>query len=189
MGRVRAQSSDHATTRQALQLARAAKDSLFRSAEADSPIPDEARATFAGLSYFDLDPAFSFNGELHRYGRSRQVPLLTNTGTHMQFERFGRLFFRFNGNRFWLEIHRNLEVGDLSIFFNDATNGVQSYPGGRYVPLTALDDGMYLVDFNRSYNPYCSYNPNYICPLPPAQNHLPFAVLAGERSYGPNVAH
>ncbi len=174
---------------EAIAVSRAAKDSLFRSSDPNSPIPAESRNSFPGLSYFKPDQAYSFNGELHRYGRPRQVELLTNTGSHLPLERFGRLFFRFDGKVFWLEIHRNMEAGELSIFFTDETNGDQTYSGGRYVPLTALENGTYLVDFNRSYNPYCAYNPSYICPLPPAHNHLPFAVLAGERSYGPNVAH
>ena len=114
---------------------------------------------------------------------------MTNTGSHILFERFGRLFFPFDGKVFWLEIHRNVEAGDLSIFFTDETNGNQTYSAGRYVPLTDLGDGTYLIDFNRSYNPYCAYNSSYVCPMPPAHNHLPFAVLAGERSYGPDVAH
>jgi hypothetical protein len=87
-----------------------------------------------------------------------------------------------------LEVHRNLEAGEISIFFTDATNGEKTYRGGRYVPLTELGDGLYLINFNRAYNPYCAYNPSYICPMPPAQNSLPFAVLSGERSYGPDVA-
>jgi uncharacterized protein (DUF1684 family) len=179
---------DKARVGQAITLARAAKDSVFRSGDPDSPIPLEARAAFAGLAYFDPDPAYSLTAQLHRYGRPRQIPLLTNTGTQMVFERFGRLFFLFDGNEFWLEVHRNLEAGEISIFFTDATNGEKTYRGGRYVPLTELGDGLYLINFNRAYNPYCAYNPSYICPMPPAQNSLPFAVLSGERSYGPDVA-
>ena len=174
---------------EAIAISRAAKDSLFRSSDPNSPIPVESRADFPGLSYFDPDPAYSFEGELHRYGRPRQVALTTNTGSKILFERFGRLFFRFDGKVFWLEIHRNMEVGELSIFFTDETNGDQTYSGGRYARFTALENGTYLIDFNGSYNPYCAYNHSYICPLPPAHNHLPFAVLAGERSFGPNVAY
>ncbi len=174
---------------EAMTIARAVKDSLFRSSDPDSPIPIDHRGSLAGLSYFELDSAYSLNGDLHRYGRPRQVELMTNTGSHILFERFGRLFFPFDGKVFWLEIHRNVEAGDLSIFFTDETNGNQTYSAGRYVPLTDLGDGTYLIDFNRSYNPYCAYNSSYVCPMPPAHNHLPFAVLAGERSYGPDVAH
>ena len=172
-----------------VNAARATKDSLFRSSDPDSPIPIESRDSFPGLSYFKHDSKYCFIGDLHRYGRPRQVELLTNTGTRLLFERFGRLFFRYDGKVFWLEIHRNMEAGELSIFFTDETSGDQTYAGGRYAPMTDRGDGTYLIDFNRSYNPYCAYNPIYVCPMPPAHNHLPFAVLAGERSYGPDVAY
>ena len=32
--------------------------------------------------------------------------------------------------------------------------------------------GIYIVDFNIAYHPYCYYNPEYECPLPPAENRL-----------------
>ena len=172
-----------------ITLTRAVKDSLFRLSDTDSPLLPEARADFTGLAYFEPDLAYQIEGELHRYGRPRQVPILTNTGSRIAFERFGRFVFRFGGKEFWLEIHRSLQEAELSVFFKDLTNGDQTYGAGRYAPLAELGDGRYLLDFNRAYNPYCAYNSNYVCPLPPAQNHLPFAILAGERSYGPNVAH
>ena len=45
------------------------------------------------------------------------------------------------------------------------------------------------IDFNMSYNPYCAYNTTYVCPLPPPQNHLALPILAGEKVYGPDLAH
>jgi uncharacterized protein (DUF1684 family) len=40
-----------------------------------------------------------------------------------------------------------------------------------------------IVDFNKAYNPYCSYNPKYSCPIPPQANHLSLAVEAGEKKF------
>jgi hypothetical protein len=37
-----------------------------------------------------------------------------------------------------------------------------------------------MLDFNRAYNPPCAFTPYATCPLPPAENHLPIAVEAGE---------
>jgi uncharacterized protein (DUF1684 family) len=39
------------------------------------------------------------------------------------------------------------------------------------------------LDFNRAYNPYCAYNENYSCPIPPRENRLPIAITAGEKVY------
>ncbi|HKC90388.1 MAG TPA: DUF1684 domain-containing protein, partial [Candidatus Limnocylindria bacterium] len=64
------------------------------------------------------------------------------------------------------------------------TNGRESYHIGRYLDLDALEDGGYLVDFNRSYNPACAFSPHYNCPLPPPENRLVVAIRAGEMTPG-----
>jgi uncharacterized protein len=40
-----------------------------------------------------------------------------------------------------------------------------------------------VVDFNYAYNPNCAYNPNWNCPLPPAENWLAVPILAGEMKF------
>ena len=49
-----------------------------------------------------------------------------------------------------------------------STSGSETYPAGRYLDLDRTRTGIYLVDFNRVYNPYCYYNPTYDCPYPPS---------------------
>jgi len=171
-----------------LAQARAAKDSLLRHAP-DSPIPPRARAAFAGLNYFPPDLDLRLIGELHLYGRRQQIQVPTTAGTALAMERFGRLQVQLRGKPFWLEVYRSSESGELTIFFRDSTNGQETYAGGRYVPLSGLGDGRYVLDFNLSYNPYCAYNPEYVCPLPPPQNHLPVPIRAGEKIPGPDLAH
>ena len=106
----------------------------------------------------------------------------------MPLERFGRFAARWEGKPFWLEVYRNPEGGGLEVFFKDPTNGDQTYAGGRYARIERLDDGRYLLDLNTAYNPYCAYNHDYVCPLPPPQNQLFFAVRAGEKKYGSDLA-
>jgi uncharacterized protein len=43
------------------------------------------------------------------------------------------------------------------------------------------DDGRLVLDFNFAYNPSCSYDPGWVCPLAPPANRLQVAVEAGER--------
>ena len=161
-----------------IEVLRAAKDSLLKSE--DSPLLPEQRARFERLSYYPIDLRYRLRGELHIYGRQRIVEIPNTDGTTTELERFGRFVSVFGENDFWLEVYRSPQTGETEIFFKDLTNGHTTYGGGRYARLTREDDGMYLIDFNNSYNPYCAYNPAYICPLPPRQNHLNFAVEAGE---------
>ena len=41
--------------------------------------------------------------------------------------------------------------------------------------------GLYNIDFNRAYHPYCYYNSKFDCPYPPGENRLSIPVRAGER--------
>ncbi len=68
----------------------------------------------------------------------------------------------------------------LELYFSDATSGRETYRM-RYVDLKPQDDGRYVVDFNRAYNPACVFSPYYNCPIPPADNRLPVAIRVGER--------
>ena len=161
-----------------IEALRAAKDSLLKSE--DSPLLPAQRARFEQLAYYPIDLRYRLRGELHIYGRQRIVEIPNTDGTITELERFGRFVSAFGENDFWLEVYRSPQTGETEIFFKDQTNGHTTYGGGRYVRLRREDDGIYAIDFNNAYNPYCAYNPTYICPLPPQQNHLDFAVEAGE---------
>ncbi|MDE2812756.1 MAG: DUF1684 domain-containing protein [Gemmatimonadota bacterium] len=161
-----------------IEALRAAKDSLLKSE--DSPLLPAQRARFEQLAYYPIDLRYRLRGELHIYGRQRIVEIPNTDGTTTELERFGRFVAAFGEKDFWLEVYRSPQTGEAEVFFKDLTNGHTTYGGGRYARLTREDDGMYGIDFNNAYNPYCAYNPAYICPLPPRQNHLDFAVEAGE---------
>lgn len=171
-----------------VERSRALKDSLFRHGE-ESPLRPEDVAGFTGLRYFPVDPSWRVGGQFHRYGRARRVRIPDTSGTTIAVERFGRFVFSHGGKPFWLEAFRSLQGGDVTVYFTDATNGAQTYDAGRYAAVEVSDDGAHVIDFNRAYSPYCAYNPAYVCPLPPAHNHLPFAVTAGEMNAGPELAH
>ena len=53
----------------------------------------------------------------------------------------------------------------LFVPFVDLTSGTETYPAGRYLYLDRTRTGIYLIDFNRAYNPYCYYNASYDCPI------------------------
>ena len=161
-----------------LQLRRE-KDDYFGKAH-DSPLTVEQRRAFAGLKYFDPDPAFRYEVTLEGGpGGVEEVEMSDGTTDHLQ--RAGNLRFSVDGtDSTLLAFHQ----GDgLFIPFRDATSGKDTYGAGRYVEAEALGNGRYLLDFNRAYNPYCAYNDDWRCPLPPAENWLKVAIRAGEKSF------
>ena len=171
-----------------IEESRTAKDRLLKSSP-ESPLLPEHREQFQKLAYYPIDLSYRVVGELHVYGRQRQVDVPNTDGTTATpMERYGRFVSTFNGKDFWLDVYRSLETGESEVLFKDLTNGDTTYGGGRYVRLNKESDGSYIIDFNNAYNPYCDYNIAYICPLPPESNHLSFAIKAGELKYGMNLA-
>ena len=79
--------------------------------------------------------------------------------------------------------------GGLWLPFGDSTNGTATYGGGRYLYDTikgadlGASAGEFMLDFNFAYNPSCTYDDRWSCPLSPAENKLPFDVPAGERVF------
>ncbi|MFC7494935.1 MULTISPECIES: DUF1684 domain-containing protein [unclassified Nocardioides] len=72
--------------------------------------------------------------------------------------------------------------GSLWILFRDATSGVTTYAANRQLLVDPPPrDGTVEIDFNRAFNMPCAYTDLVTCPLPPAENTLPFAVEAGEQ--------
>jgi uncharacterized protein len=88
---------------------------------------------------------------------------------------------------YWLEGYG----GGLFVPFADATSATETYGAGRYVLDTVkgadlgTEDGRLVLDFNLAYNPSCSYDPRWSCPLAPRGNRLEIAVRAGERHVEP----
>ena len=68
----------------------------------------------------------------------------------------------------------------LEVYFSDATSGRETYRM-RYLAVTGLPEGGYVLDFNRAYNPACAYSPHYNCPIPPIENELAIEIPAGEK--------
>lgn len=71
----------------------------------------------------------------------------------------------------------------LQVLFTDATSGVTTYPAARSLSIDAPDDGgAVILDFNRAANLACAFTDYATCPVAPAQNRLPVAVEAGEKT-------
>ncbi len=166
---------------------RKAKDRAFKSGS-DSPIPVSDRPTFQGLTYFDVNPELRFNVRLQRYPSPKSFKMGTNTGEMRTALRYGFFEFRVEGQECRLQVYRTEddqggEAPHLFVPFRDATTGKTTYTGGRYLDFSENTSGIYDLDFNRAYNPYCAYGQGYSCPLPPSENTLRVPILAGEKIY------
>jgi uncharacterized protein (DUF1684 family) len=167
--------------------ARREKDAAFRSGT-NSPIPEEERGSFNGLAYYPFQPSLRFQVRLVRYPRPELLRLGTSTGEMRDALRYGYFEFEAQGRICRLQVYRTMEDiqsggRELFIPFRDATSGRETYGGGRYIDLPENTSGIYDLDFNEAYNPYCAYAKTYSCPLPPQENTLPLPIEAGEKNY------
>jgi uncharacterized protein (DUF1684 family) len=162
------------------------KDVFFRS-EDNSPILPNERPDFHGLSYYPVNPDLRFSVTLHRYARPNSIRLTTNTGEIRSGLRYGYFDFKVANQNCRLQVYRLEDAAshEASLFipFRDATSGKETYGAGRYIDLKENTSGIYDLDFNRAYNPYCAYNTKYSCPVPPAENTLGVPIRAGEKKY------
>ena len=119
--------------------------------------------------------------------------LMNSTGTEKkQYRVYGIIRFNIHNTAVELQIYqsRSLLTSEkyrehLFIPFTDKTSGIETYGGGRYIDLNISDiqNNVYVLDFNKAYNPYCAYAAGYNCPIPPKENDLPVAIKAGELNF------
>jgi hypothetical protein len=161
---------------------RAQKDRFMRSGE--SPVPEEQRATFPPLTYYDIDPAYQVPASLAMAPGDAVLELPTSTGQRRRMRKIGTLNFTLKDQPLTLTAFVDASTNDVSrlfVPFGDLTNGNETYPGGRYLDLERTATGIYDLDFNRAYHPFCVFNAKYDCPYPPRENRLSTPIRAGER--------
>ena len=167
-------------------LWREQRDDLFAH-HAQSPIPENERADFTGLQYFDYDPDLRVLADV-RAAETEHFEIPTSGDDTMGFTRIGVAAFDLAGQGLSLEMYwLDGYGGGLFVPFADGTSGEETYGAGRYLLDTIKgsdlgSEGERLVlDFNFAYNPSCSYDPRWVCPLAPPANRLQVPVRAGEK--------
>ncbi len=152
-----------------------------------SPVPLPERACFSGPHVYSYDPAWRALAHVEA-ARSKRLELPTSSGPPMAFDRFARAHFSVGAGDLSLDLYL-LEGygGGLFVPFADLTSGHETYGAGRYLLDTVKGSDLgqqgeqLVLDFNFAYQPSCSYDPRWSCPLAPPGNRLTVAVRAGER--------
>jgi uncharacterized protein (DUF1684 family) len=161
---------------------RTQKDEFLRQSP-DIILPAD-REKFLPLSYFPIDESYAVPAQLKPSPDRLRVQVPTSTGKIRDMEVVGFLEFSLKGQP--LKLSALVDAGTnrierLSVLFADLTNGTETYQAGRYMELDPMSSGLYTVDFNLAYQPYCYYNPEYDCPYPPPENRLKLPIRAGEK--------
>lgn len=155
-----------------------------------SPLPDRYRKDFNGLEFFKPDTSYIVNATFMRTPDATPFLMPTTTDRMSKEVVYGIVSFQLKGNSYNLEVYQNADLTEeegledyLFLPFTDATNGDETYGGGRYIDLKIPEGDQITIDFNKAYNPYCTYNKKYSCPIVPSQNSLDVEIFAGVKAF------
>ena len=167
---------------------RADKDLSFRG-RTNSPFTDEDRRSFDSLVYYAPNLDYRVKAKLEKLPQQDTVQMnMTNDSTEA-YLRYATATFELEGKPQRLTLYKKVnreadEEEQLFVPFTDKTNGFETYGGGRYLDIPFEEDAETVeLDFNRAYSPFCAYNPDYVCPVPPQDNRLAIDIPAGEKTY------
>jgi uncharacterized protein len=167
-----------------VEQSRQEKDRSFRVAS-NSPLPAEEKLTFTALNYFPVDPQYRVEATYEPVAEPDTVWLAMTKGEREAYVRHARASFEQEGRRQTLVLFRRTDPQELFVPFTDKTNGFDTYGGGRYLDVPPPPPGSTTItlDFNRAYNPFCAYDSEFACPVPPADNRLQISIPAGEKAF------
>ncbi|MBA3688197.1 MAG: DUF1684 domain-containing protein [Chloroflexi bacterium] len=141
-------------------------------------------ATFAGMPHFPVDPGWRLTGRLEAAAADASIEIVDITGALSGEHTPGSVAFERDGDTWRIAALAGDDDGSLWLIFGDATNGTDTYGGGRFLYTEPVQpDGSIVVDFNLAYNPPCVFSPYATCPLPPPQNKLALRIEAGEKAW------
>jgi uncharacterized protein len=168
-----------------LQKEREDKDLSFRS-RTNSPFEEAERRTFSNLVYYEPNLDYRVKVKLEDIEPKDTLHMPMTNGSTEAYLRYAMANFELNGEPQRLTLYKKVkeEKEELFVPFTDKTNGFDTYGGGRYLDVPFKEGAKTAtLDFNRAYSPFCAYNPEYVCPVPPKENRLTVAVEVGEKNY------
>ncbi|WP_164875602.1 DUF1684 domain-containing protein [Apibacter sp. HY039] len=152
----------------------------------NTPLKKEDIADFKGLNFFPIDSNFIVQADFIRLNSSDIYSFKTSKNLYKKYLKYGRLTFELNGKTNHLYLYQPFPLTKhhkdyLFLPFRDLTTGISSYGAGRYLDFSkkSIVKNKIIIDFNKSYNPYCAYSRYYSCPMAPSENTLTIAIEAG----------
>ena len=121
-------------------------------------------------------------------GQEKTVDYPAFNNKTIPFRQYGTFRFEIAGEPQSLVAYQRMDLPEderqwLLIMFRDLTNGDETYGGGRYIQVDLPTNPGTKIDFNRAASPYCAYEAEFICPVPPLENWLKVRIPAGEKDY------
>jgi uncharacterized protein (DUF1684 family) len=139
------------------------------------------RKDFAGLSWFSIDPEYRVEATYTPFEKPKIVDVASLVGDSDKTPIPGLVKFTLKGQEYALEPFAEPDDPQFWFVFRDLTSQKETYPAARFLYTPAPVNGKMILDFNKTVNPPCAYNPYTTCPLPTEQNRLRTRIEAGEK--------
>ncbi|REC48704.1 hypothetical protein DRF68_11665 [Candidatus Chryseobacterium massiliae] len=153
----------------------------------ETPLRGENFKNFKQHPFFPINLKYRITAKFEKTENAEPFDLPTSSGKTKPYREFGKATFQLDGKSYTLTLYQSLDLikqkkykDHLFLPFRDATNEKETYGGGKYLDLTIPKGKTIILDFNKSYHPYCAYNAyDYNCPVVPEENKLPVEIRAG----------
>lgn len=169
-------------------------DSSFRF-DPQSPFNRDSNVHFTEIKWFPPNLKYYFKSKLFKYEKQETVKTYGTKGDEREYIKYGYFKFIIDGTEYKLNVYKFVTTDPqksdfyrkyLSVWFTDKTTGSQTYQVGRYVDVGEENNDpnyLYIIDFNKAYNPYCAYSSLYSCVIPRKEDFVPLFIEAGEKKY------
>lgn len=164
-------------------------NSEFKNPET-SPLTEVDIQNFDKLDFYPIDKKYRVSAFFEINPKQEEIEIKTSTDRLPVYKKYGIAHFTIDGINLKINIYQNTELSKreeykdhLFMLFTDNSSGKGSYGGGRYIDLKIPGGDTLIIDFNKSYNPYCTYNKKYSCPIPPEEDHFDLEIKAGIKDY------
>lgn len=153
----------------------------------ETPLRGDNFKNFKQHPFFPINLKYRVTAKFEKTENAEPFDLPTSSGKTKPYREFGKATFQLDGKSYTLTLYQSLDLikqkkykDHLFLPFRDATNEKETYGGGKYLDLTIPKGKTIILDFNKSYHPYCAYNAyDYNCPVVPEENKLPVEIRAG----------
>lgn len=142
-----------------------------------------SRKHFLGIDYFPIDPSWNIVADWVPFDPPHDLKIGSVIGTIDTVKVPGKAVFTRDGHTYELLPYQEEPGGELFFVLADRTSGHETYGAARFLYAALPQNGKVVLDFNKAYNPPCSFTPFATCPLAPPENRLDVAVTAGEKKY------
>lgn len=143
----------------------------------DSEAP--TRTGFTDIERFPPNLEWRLTGRLEEAHESVAVASVVGVATEEESPGFAA--FEKDGVKCRVRLIGAPEDKKFFLVFSDKSAGKSTYTACRFLTVERGEGDSLILDFNKSINPACAFTQYATCPLPPEENVLPFAVLAGEK--------